>query len=94
MCDESEKAEKEFVYSDYFVSKEAFLIFVLCHIDKEKRAQLLGIKEEMYESISQAKEWRNSLTKILHESRCKHPFAPEALKKVNEIYARMKKNAK
>ncbi|MBU3056887.1 hypothetical protein [Pseudomonas indica] len=83
----------EFSYDDYFHSKETFLIFVLLYVDGEKRADLLGIKEEMYESKAKAKEWRNSLVKVLHSDRCKHLSADEATAKVNEIYSRMKKHA-
>jgi len=84
----------EFLYSDYFHCKEAFLIFVLLYVDGEKRADFLGIKEEMYESKAKAKEWRNSLVKVLHSDRCKHLSSDEATAKVNEIYSRMKKHAK
>ena len=48
--------ESEFNYRDYFISKEAFLIFVLLHTDRENRAELLGIKEDMYESLAKAKK--------------------------------------
>ncbi len=84
----------EFLYDDYFHSKETFLIFVLLYVDGEKRADFLGIEEEMYESKAKAKEWRNSLVKVLHSDRCKHLSADEATAKVNEIYSRMKKHAK
>ncbi|OOZ11930.1 hypothetical protein [Solemya velum gill symbiont] len=83
----------EFSYDDYFHSKP-FLIFVLLYVDGEKRADVLGIEEEMYESKAKAKEWRNSLVKILHSDCCKHLSADEATAKVNEIYSRMKKHAK
>lgn len=83
-----------FLYDDYFHSKETFLIFVLLYVDGEKRADFLGIEEEMYESKAKAKEWRNSLVKVLHSDRCKHLSADEATAKVNEIYSRMKKHAK
>ncbi|WP_417661229.1 hypothetical protein [Pseudomonas sp.] len=84
----------DFSYDDYFHSKETFLIFVLLYVDGEKRADFLGIKEEMYESKAKAKEWRNSLVKVLHSDRCRHLSADEATAKVNEIYSRMKKHAK
>jgi hypothetical protein len=87
------KESDEFAYGDYFVSKEAFLIFVLLHVDGENRAELLGIKEEMYESLTKAKKWRNEMVKLLHSDRCKHLSADEATSKVNEIFSRMKKHA-
>lgn len=83
-----------FLYDDYFHSKEAFLIFVLLYMDGEQRANFLGINEEIYESKDKAKEWRNTLVKLLHSDRCKHLSADEATAKVNEIYSRMKKHAK
>ncbi|EQA9565174.1 hypothetical protein ACX935_005317 [Klebsiella oxytoca] len=84
----------EFPYEEYFKSKEAFLIFVLLYVDKEKRANFLGIHEELYESKVKARKWRNSLIKLIHSDHCKHLSADEATAKINEIYARMKKNAK
>lgn len=83
----------EFTYSDYFVSQEAFLIFVLLYVDGEQREKLLGITEDMYESLQKAKEWRNSIIRVIHSDRCKHLSADEATSKLNEIYARMKKYA-
>lgn len=91
--DDSPQVACGFDYTKYFVSKEAFLTFVLLHVDNEKRAELLGIKEEMYDSPAEAKRWRNSLVKLLHSDRCKHLSADEATSKVNEIYARMKRYA-
>lgn len=82
-----------FTYSDYFLSQEAFLIFALLYVDGEQRAKLLGITEDMYESLQKAKDWRNSIVKIIHSDRCKHLSADEATSKLNEIYARMKKHA-
>lgn len=84
----------EFIHDYYFHSRETFLIFVLLYVDGEKRADFLGIEEEMYESKAKAKEWRNSLVKVLHSDLCKHLAADEATAKVNEIYSRMKKHAK
>lgn len=84
----------EFSHEEYFKSKEAFLIFVLLYVDKENRANFLGIHEELYASKVKAREWRNSLIKLIHSDHCKHLSADEATAKINEIYARMKKYAK
>lgn len=84
----------EFSYEDYFKSREAFLIFVLLYVDTEKRADFLGINQELYESKVKAREWRNGLVKLLHSDHCKHLAADEATAKLNGIYARMKKHAK
>lgn len=77
----------------FFVSEEAKLIFVLLYVDNEERAKLLGITEEMYESIELAKSWKSKIIKVIHPDRCKHPQANEAMSKVNSIYTRMKKYA-
>lgn len=90
---EHNTSKDEFNYESYFLSKEAFLIFVLLHVDGVKRAEFLGIKEEMYESLAEAKKWRNGLVKLLHSDRCKLLSADEATSKINEIFSRMKKNA-
>lgn len=78
---------------EFFVSDEAKLIFVLLYVENEERAKLLGIEEEMYESIELAKSWKSKIVKKIHPDRCKHPKATEAMSKVNSIYARMKKYA-
>lgn len=88
-----EISKKDFDHSDYFISQEAFLIFVLLHVEGEKRVKLIGIKEKMYESLTSAKKWRNSIIQLIHPDRCQHPLADEAVSKVNDIYSRMKKNA-
>jgi len=92
--DNAPNGNSEFSYEEYFKSKEAFLIFVLLYVDKEKRADLLGIHQELYESKVKAREWRNRLVKLLHSDHCKHLSADEATAKLNGIYARMKKHAK
>lgn len=84
--------EEDFPFKQYFKSKEAFLIFSLLHVDGEKRANLLGITEEMYESLDAAKEWKRQIISVIHSDRCKHLSSDEAVAKLNEIYERMKKN--
>jgi hypothetical protein len=92
--DETIHIKIDFSFEKFFLSKEAFLIFVLLYMDKEKRAEFLGITEEMYERLSEAKKWRGQMMKLLHSDRFKDLPSDEATSKVNEIYARMKKNAK
>lgn len=81
------------INDQFFISDEARLIFILLYVESEERAKLLGITEEMYESIELAKLWKTKIVKIIHPDRCKHPQANEAMSKVNSIYARMKKYA-
>lgn len=74
-----------------FVSEEARLIFALIYLDGEKRAEILGIEQEMYTSLSKSKQWYRHLISKLHSDRLKHPLADEAVAQLNKIYARMKK---
>lgn len=92
--DEISHIEVDFPFENFFLSKEAYLIFVLLYVDKEKRAELLGITEEMYEKLSEAKKWRGRMVKLLHSDRFKDLPSDEATAKINDMYARMKKHAK
>ncbi|MFY1991559.1 hypothetical protein ACOTCR_20005 [Achromobacter xylosoxidans] len=91
--DEISYIKADFPFEKFFLSKEAYLIFVLLYVDKEKRAEFLGITEEMYEKLSEAKKWRGRMIKLLHSDRFKDLPSDEATAKVNEMYARMKKHA-
>lgn len=91
--DEISYLKVDFPFEKFFLSKEAYLIFVLLYVDKEKRAEFLGITEEMYEKLSEAKKWRGRMVKLLHSDRFKDLPSDEATAKVNEMYARMKKHA-
>lgn len=92
--DETSHIKVDFPFEKFFLSKEAYLIFVLLYVDKEKRAKFLGITEEMYENLSEAKKWRGQMVKLLHSDRFKDLPSDEATAKINEMYARMKKHAK
>ena len=75
-----------------FVSEEARIIFALTQLDGEKRAEILGITQEMYSSLSESKKWYRRHASNLHSDRLKHPLADEAVAQLNNIYARMKKH--
>ncbi len=96
--EEAVKAESTFakheLYDDYFVSNEVKLIFSLLYTEGETRTEILGITEDMYESIALAKAWKSAIIKQIHPDKCKHPKASEAASKVNAIYTRMKKYGK
>lgn len=77
----------------YFKSKEEKIIFALIYLDGPIRADLLSIKEEMYESKKKAKYWYSRLVKKIHPDHCKHLLASSATAKLNAIYERMTQHA-
>jgi hypothetical protein len=92
--DDPSHIKVDFSFEKFFLSKETFLIFVLLYLDKEKRAEFLGITEEMYEKLSEAKKWHRRMMALIHSDHFKGLPSDEATAKVNELYARMKKHAK
>lgn len=74
---------------DFFKSEEHKLIFALLYTDTKLRADLLGLSEDLYLDKAKAKEWRNTVQKKIHPDICKITGADEAVKKINELYARM-----
>ncbi|ENX64592.1 J domain-containing protein [Acinetobacter sp. ANC 5659] len=84
--------QKNLISDDFFISEEAKLIFALTQLDGEKRAEILGIKKEMYSSLRESKQWYRQLASKLHSDRCNHMLADEAISELNNIYERMKKN--
>lgn len=76
----------------YFKSNECKYIFALVKLDKEPRAEILGITLSMYEDSKKAKEWYKSIAKIIHPDKSKHPDAEEAMSKLNELYKGMKQD--
>ncbi|OZY85887.1 hypothetical protein CBP51_02290 [Cellvibrio mixtus] len=85
--------EKAPPLDSYFKSKEEKIIFALIYLDGQIRADLLSIKEEMYESKKKGKYWYSRLVKIVHPDHCKHPLASNATAKLNAIYERMSQYA-
>lgn len=81
--------EKAISVDDFFKSEEHKIIFAVMFTDTTLREELLGISEELYLNAKKAKEWRNSLVKKIHPDICKIDGADEAIKKINELYARM-----
>jgi len=77
----------------YFKSIEAKMIFSLIYLDGPIRAELLQIKEELYESRKKAKGWYSRAVKKIHPDHCNHPLASEATAKLNDIYKRMMEHA-
>ena len=88
------QALNKFHYDDYFISEDAKLIFAILYVETEKRADLLGITENLYESSRAAKEWFSSIIKNIHPDKCDHPEASQASAKLNKIYERMRKHGK
>jgi len=86
--------QKNIAIDDFFVSEEAKLIFALTQLDGEKRAEILGIKQEMYSSLSESRKWYAGYASKLHPDRCSHPFSTQATSQLNNIYESMKKYGK
>ena len=74
----------------YFISEPEKYIFALTNLDGEKRAELLGISEDMYMYKNKAKQWRDSIASKIHPDKCSHPDANKAMMKLNELYNSMK----
>lgn len=74
-------------YKDYFISKEAFVIFALTNTDGATRSRLLGIKKSYYLNNKKATEWYNAINSVITD---KHPMFCEAHTELNKIYRRMK----
>jgi hypothetical protein len=79
--------------ASFFVDEQSMLIFTLLYLDGAVREEILGIREELYESQRKAKYWRAKLIKKIHPDYCHHPKANEATSKLNSIYERMIRHA-
>lgn len=75
--------------SQYFTTKAARYIFALCYLDREIRAELLEMADEIYATKSEAKKWRNKIAREIHSDVCNHLEADKAMIELNKIYKRM-----
>ena len=73
----------------YFKSKGAEYIFYLLELDGKQRAEKLNITMKCYSYKVAAKEWRDSIAKVIHPDKCKHINANEAICKLNQLYEDM-----
>lgn len=73
----------------YFKSEAEFYIFVLNYIDGPKRAELLGINEELYLNTEKAYQWKNEIFIRINPRYCKIKGAKEAYEKLCQIYEHM-----
>lgn len=80
-------------FESYFSTKESMIIFALLYLEGDIRANILGIREDLYESEKKAKNWRGKIVKLIHPDKCKHPRADDATSKLNAIYNRMIQHA-
>ncbi len=103
MTDEVKVPDKALEYvSEFgycFKSPIHEVCFVLAVMDGESRANILGITKELYSSRLASKKWHSKWAQLIHPDRLKdHPDLTEISKaassKLNELYARMKKNGK
>lgn len=79
--------------NEFFADEQSMLIFAIIYLDKDIRAEILGIREDMYESSAKAKRWRAKIVKKIHPDYCHHAQANEATAKLNSIYERMIRHA-
>lgn len=78
----------------YFVSKEAEIIFYLVELSGEVRLNKLGLTKSHYSNKNKATKWRNTILKIIHPDKCLHLRSSEATKTLNSIYKEMIGNGK
>lgn len=72
-----------------FVSEEARLIYVLTELDGESRAKELGITSDVFHNSDKAKHWKNSIYKVIHPDKCKHPMSLKAAQVLEDLYGRI-----
>ncbi|MCW7556227.1 hypothetical protein NX722_27080 [Endozoicomonas gorgoniicola] len=87
------KKNNDFKY-DYFVSKEAEMIFYLSVLTGEAQQDMLNIVPSFYKDKKKAKAWRDEIIKKIHPDKSNHPDAKKATEVLNLLYERMLKNAK
>jgi len=78
----------------YFVSKEAEIIFYLVELSGEVRLTKLGLTKSHYSNKNKATKWRNTMLKIIHPDKCLHLKSSDATKTLNSIYKEMIGNKK
>jgi len=85
---------KKPIIDQYFISKEAEVIFYLVELSGESRLKMLGLTKSYYLSKAKATKWRNSILKLIHPDKCLHQRSNEATIKLNSIYKEMIGNEK
>lgn len=74
---------------EYFKTQEDELIFYLLEMDGKKRSQKLFITKKCFTSESEAKKWRNKISKKIHPDKTKNKNATKASAKLNQLYKEM-----
>jgi len=93
ICDYNDSIKKPDI-DQYFVSKEAEVIFYLVELSGEIRLKMLGLTKSYYSNKNKATKWRNSILKLIHPDKCLYQKASEATIKLNSIYKEMIGNEK
>ena len=73
----------------YFNSKASEYIFYLIELDGDIRMKKLGITNVHFKNKRLAKKWREQISKAIHPDVCQHPYATQAMSKLNELYNQM-----
>lgn len=96
LSEESPKKVQEFKITNtsdeklmYFKSEADRIIYALLRLDGEQRLRELGVDKSYIKDVEKAKNWRNTLAKIIHPDVCKHPEAAEASTKLTKLYEQM-----
>lgn len=72
---------------DLFVSRDAYIIYLLTKTDGHIRQKGLGIKKSHFYAVEKATEWRNEMYAILESSG--YPYKEEAYHALNRVYKEM-----
>ncbi len=75
--------------NNYFISREAEIIFYLVELEGETRLKKLGINRTHYSNKNKATKWRNDLAKLIHPDKCDHPEAVKAFTILEKMYHEM-----
>lgn len=73
----------------YFNSQASEYIFYLIELDGEIRMKKLGITNAHFKNKRLAKKWREDISKAIHPDVCQHPYATQAMSKLNDLYSQM-----
>lgn len=78
---------------DFFVSESAKYIFALNNMEGEKRNEIIGLTDKVYDSLKEAKDWRNKLVQKIHPDKNQDNIEEreKAFTKLQEIYTRIEK---
>ena len=77
----------------FFVRESVKYIFALNNMEGEKRNEIIGLTDKVYDSLKEAKDWRNKLVQKIHPDKNQDNIEEreKAFTKLQEIYTRIEK---